>query len=326
VAGSKTHFLAGTVMLAAVLLFGGAGAGRANADDADSGADASGAAAEISKADETPGDSNDGAGSKPDTPHPTSTVGNGRDGGEPVKTARVDAKKPDDEPGRPAPKPNQNLTIPILRWPTPEEVSRSGAGAFVTTYEVRLGDFFPAWQPTPAPAPGPAFRTREPPQAPPVVDAGGERGPGDHVGVATAAPPVLAVPVVAAPVGAPMPRVAPRAPAGPSAVPNAPTAVARPDYAVPGFTRGATSVPVIPRSPPPSAGLPAGTLTPVTGQATRVAYPRYFRNPTVAELTALALPGMAGLLFVTFGGGLIGYRQASGTRFIRTPDAARFLR
>jgi len=320
------HFCACAAMLAAVLLFGGAGAGRANADDGDSGADAPRPAAEISKADETPADSNDSAGSKAETPHPTSTVGNGRDGGEPVKTARVDAKKPDDEPGRPAPKPNPSLKIPILRWPTPEEVSRSGVGAFVTTFEVRLGDFVPGWQPTSAPAPGPAFRTREPPQAPPVVDAGGERGHGDHVGVATATPPVLAVPVVAAPAAAPMPRVAPRAPAGPSAVPNAPTAVARPDYARPDFTRGATRVPVIPRFPAAQHGVVGQHADPGDRQAARVAYPRYFRNPTVAELTALALPGMAGLLFVTFGGGLIGYRQASGTRFIRTPDAARFLR
>lgn len=319
-ARSRMHFCACTVMLAAILLFSGSGAGRANADDGDSGAEAHEPAAEISKPDETPGDSNDGTDGKPETPHPTSTVGNGREGSEPIKTARVDTKKPDDEPGGPAPKPKRSLKIPILRWPTPEEVSRAGVGAFITTFEIPLDDYFPAWQPTPEPTPGPAFRTRAPPQAPPVVDAGGERGHGDYVGVADAAPPVLAVPAVAAPAVVPMPRVAPRAPIGPSAVPNAPAAVA------PDFTRGTTHAPVIPRSPPPSVEAPARTLTPVTGRATGVAYPRYFRNPTVAELTALAVPGMAGLLFVTFGGGLIGYRQASSTRFIRTPDAARFLR
>lgn len=319
-AWSRMHFCAYTVMLAAVLLFGGAGAGRANADDGDSGADAPEPAAEISKPDETPGDSNDSADGKPKTPRSTSTVGNGREGSEPITAARVDTKKPGDESGGPAPKPKQSLKIPILRWPTPEEVSRTGVGAFITTFEIPLDDYFPGRQPTPEPTPGPAFRTREPPQAPPVVDAGGERGHGDHAGVAVAAPPVLAAPVVVPPAAVPMPRVAPRAPIGPSAVPNTPAAVA------PDFARGATHAPVIPRSPPPSVEAPAKTLTPVTGQATRVAYPRYFRNPTVAELTALALPGMAGLLFVTFGGGLIGYRQASSTRFIRTPDAARFLR
>jgi hypothetical protein len=310
----KMHFCGCTVMLAAVLLFGGAGAGRANADDGDSGADEPESAAAISKPDETPADSNDGGESKPRTPHPTSAVGNGREGSAAIKADRVDTKKSDDEPGGPAPKPKQSLKIPILRWPTPEEVSRSGVGAFVTTFEIPLDDFFPARQPTPEPTPGPAFRTREAPQAPPVVDAGGG-GHGDTRAAAVAAPPVLA-----APVAAPMPRVAPRTPIDPSAVPSAPAAVA------PEITRGVARAPVIPRSPPPSAEAPAGTLTPMTGQATRVAYPRYFRNPTVAEMTALALPGMAGLVFVTFGGGLIGYRQASSTRFIRTPDAARFLR
>jgi hypothetical protein len=35
---------------------------------------------------------------------------------------------------------------------------------------------------------------------------------------------------------------------------------------------------------------------------------------------------VAGLLVLTFSGGLIGYRQANSARFIRTQSAARFLR
>ena len=97
---------------------------------------------------------------------------------EPITTARVDTKKPGDESGGPAPKPKHELTIPILRLPTPEEVSRT-AGAWGrssrpsrSALERRLPC---VRQPTPEPTPGPAFRTQEPPQAPPVVDAGGER-------------------------------------------------------------------------------------------------------------------------------------------------------
>ena len=50
------------------------------------------------------------------------------------------------------------------------------------------------------------------------------------------------------------------------------------------------------------------------------------RNPTASELAAVALPGAAGLLFVTFSGGFIGYRQANSVRYIRTQGAERFLR
>jgi hypothetical protein len=67
-------------------------------------------------------------------------------------------------------------------------------------------------------------------------------------------------------------------------------------------------------------------LTPLSGQATRVGYPRAFRNPTLADLAAVALPGVAGLLFMTFSGGLLGYRQANSLRFIRMQGAERFLR
>jgi uncharacterized membrane protein (UPF0136 family) len=38
------------------------------------------------------------------------------------------------------------------------------------------------------------------------------------------------------------------------------------------------------------------------------------------------LAGAAGLLVLTFSGGIIGYRQANSARFIRTQSAARFLR
>ena len=67
-------------------------------------------------------------------------------------------------------------------------------------------------------------------------------------------------------------------------------------------------------------------LTPLSGQATRVGYPRDFRNPTVDDLAALALPGLGGLILVTFGGSVLGYRQANSLRFVRPQGAQRFLR
>jgi hypothetical protein len=64
----------------------------------------------------------------------------------------------------------------------------------------------------------------------------------------------------------------------------------------------------------------------MSGQAARAGYSRYLRTPTAGELAAVALPGVAGLLFLTFGGGCIGYRQANSLRFLRAQDAERFLR
>jgi hypothetical protein len=48
-------------------------------------------------------------------------------------------------------------------------------------------------------------------------------------------------------------------------------------------------------------------------------------SPTVAEIAAVAVPGVAGLLFLTFSGGMIGYRQANSVRYVRTAGADRFL-
>ncbi len=182
-----------------------------------------------------------------------------------------------------------------------------------------LADVFAAMQPQPepSPAPGPAFRTQE--AAPPVADSGGGGGGGvDAVSTGVAAePPVLRAPLVIAPLPVPLPRaVAPVAPLGASA-----GAAPAPVDAVVG-----ANAPVIRGSLPPTAEQPAGTLTPMSGQATRFGYARYLRSPTAGELAAVALPGVAGLLFLTYSGGCIGYRQANSVRFLRAQDAERFLR
>jgi hypothetical protein len=55
-------------------------------------------------------------------------------------------------------------------------------------------------------------------------------------------------------------------------------------------------------------------------------YQQYLRTAKVGDMAVVALPGVTGLLFLTFSGGFIGYRQANSVRFIRTQGAERFLR
>jgi hypothetical protein len=74
-------------------------------------------------------------------------------------------------------------------------------------------------------------------------------------------------------------------------------------------------------APAAPTGRPTGETSGQPGET----LPRYLRTPTVAELAAVALPGVGGLMFLTFSGGVIGYRQANAARFLRTGDAARFL-
>jgi hypothetical protein len=264
--------------------------------------------------------SSDGAGdaTKPDPP--TSTVGSGRDDID-VKSGDEDNKKNGFPTG--SKKFNGLFTVPILRIPRKDELPESGLpnpSLFYTTLVIpvpTLADVFAAMQPQPepSPAPGPAFRTQE--EGPPVADSGGGGVDAVSTGVA-AEPPVLQAPLVIAPLPIPLPpAVAPAAPLGASAgaVPTPVDAIAV-----------GANAPVIRGSLPPTVEQPAGTLTPMGGQATRLGYPRYLRSPTAGELAAVALPGVAGLLFLTVSGGCIGYRQANSVRFLRAQDGERFLR
>jgi hypothetical protein len=58
----------------------------------------------------------------------------------------------------------------------------------------------------------------------------------------------------------------------------------------------------------------------------RAGYSDYLRNAGMAQITSIALPGIAGILLVTMGGGVIGYRQARAGHVIRAEGIARFLR
>jgi hypothetical protein len=254
---------------------------------------------------------------KPDPP--MSTVDSGRDD---VDVTSADEDKKNGFPTG-SKKFKGSITIPILRIPRKSELPASGLpnpNLFYTTLVIpvpTLADVLSAMQPQPAPspAPGPAFRTQE--EGPPVADSSGGGGDPLSTGVA-AEPPVLRAPMVIAPLPIPLPPAP--APLGASAAASPAQVVVADTVAV------GASAPTIRGSLPPTVDAPAGSLTPMSGQATRLGYPRYLRSPTAGELAALALPGVTGLLFITFGGGFVGYRQANSVRFIRAQGADRFLR
>jgi hypothetical protein len=352
VAGSAVRLMACAGLVTAGLLMGGAGAGIGVADKGDSAGRSADAGSATSKAGSGSGGSAGATGATNPGP-PASKLGNGRQDVD-VKSIN-EQKKKNDKPIGPK-KFDGSLTIPVLRVPKRDELPASGwfdPGFFYKTVVIpvpTLSDVFAALQPKPkpTPAPAPALRTQPAPalrtqptpalrtqpapalrtqvEAPapveepaPVVDSGGGGGEPASTGIADE-PPVLHAPMVVAPIPIPLPRVV--APLGMSAGAGPKHAVALVDSAAAG-----ARAPLIRGSLPPAAVEPqAKALTPMSGQATRLGYPRYLRNPTATELAAIALPGATGLLFITFSGGCIGYRQANSARFIRTHGAERFLR
>jgi hypothetical protein len=322
VSASAMRLIACAGALATGLLLAGAGAGIAVADpDGSTGTGTEGASAAGNV--DAGSDGSGGTDAQPDGDPPTSTFGSGRDDTA-AKPSDEEEKTP--EAGTGGSSRTHSLSIPVLRMPTPEEVAATGwsdPSVFIGTVEVTVpsidGILGALAQPEPEPTPGPAFRGKE---EAPVVDAAG--GGSDSLAANAGAPPVFEVPLVVAP-SMPIPGVlAPRLPLGASAA-GPPVAVG-PQTAV----AGARS-PLIRGSLQPAAervpnSMTPMRMTPMSGQATRIGYPRYLRNPTMGELAAVALPGVGGLMFLTFSGGVIGYRQANSVRFIRTHGAARFLR
>jgi hypothetical protein len=319
VARSAIRFSQCAGMLTASLLLLIVSAGIAFADTGDATAPEPESPALTSKSNGNDSDSAAGAASNPDPP--TSTVGNGRQDAD-VQT--TEEGKNNSGATAATKKYKGSFAIPIFRIPRKDELPPSGLpnpSLFYTTLVIpvpTLGEFFAAMQPQPpTPAPGPAFRTQE--EAPPVVDSGGGGVDPLSVGVA-AEPPVLQAPLVIAPL--PIPLSAPTSPVAPVVAADIAAAGAR--------------VPVIRGSLQPTSRQP--TVDPATNAATpmraepmradptRLGYPRELRNPTAAELTVLALPGVVGLLLLTLSGGCIGYRQANSARLVRTQAADRFLR
>jgi hypothetical protein len=314
------RFISSVCVFAASLLISFANAGIGYADTGESDGAETETATVASKSDDN------GSGSRTDgasnAEPPSSTVGNGReDVG--VQT-KAEAKK--NSGTNPKTKIYKgSLVIPYFRIPRQKELPPGGLpdpSLFYGTIVIpvpTLGDVLAAMQPKrPALVPGPSLKTQAK-EAPPVVDSigGGDGGVDPLTTGYSAEPPVLKAPLVIAPL--PIPLSAPPPPAAAAGVPPAPVAAA------------GAPVPAIRGALPPPPEPVAKAVTPMSGhtmapQPTRLGYPRELRSPTSAELTMLALPGVAGLLLLTISGGVIGYRQANSARLLRAQPAARFLR
>lgn len=216
----------------------------------------------------------------------------------------------------------RSLTIPMLRLPAPGEIPAGQLPLprnFYTTVEIpvpSLTQFLSALSIVPpAPPPGPAFRTQE--EAPVVDAATGTAGGGGGGGGVGQDPTVLHAPLVVT-----VPRAITAA--SPRAGARAPDAVAaEPGVTAPGVAGAST--PTIRGSIAPTPGATAQPMATGASGPRPEAMPRSMVSPTVAQLAAVALPGLAGLILVTFGGGVVGYRQANSLRFVRTAGAERFL-
>lgn len=77
----------------------------------------------------------------------------------------------------------------------------------------------------------------------------------------------------------------------------------------------------------PGQTLPTdmGTSSLSTSASYRIGYSDYLRTAGMSQLLAVAVPGVAGMLLLTAGGGLIGYRQARAGQAVRTERISRFL-
>ena len=179
----------------------------------------------------------------------------------------------------------------------------------------------------PAPeAPAPEAPAPEAPAPEPVLDASGgvANGGSDYQATGFGGAPVLSAPIVAVPVLPPV------------AVPVLPPAAAR----FPAFSPATPSAPGVGSDhrtrhrrrtcPGRSNGGPAGTAVCGHRQAdvretAPQGYTDYLRRPGLPQLAAAALPGVAGIVLMSLGGGVIGYRQANAGRMIRASGAARYL-
>jgi hypothetical protein len=232
-------------------------------------------------------------------------------------------------PGRADMKWSIDLTVPTSTYATIQQT--------VATFNSLIADTYapPAPAPTPSPQPRVAARTfQESPAESPVLDVDGSGG-GDAVTPVSAGTGGGGLPVLQAPPVV-VPRIAP-----PSAPPTIRGVSPVPDVLA-GGTAGAPTPAVrgsvtstgtaTPLDPIPvasgSATTPMGTTplgSPMSTSTVRQGYAQSLRVARVGEIAVVAVPGVAGLLALTFGGGVIGYRQANSGRYLRQ-DAVRFVR
>ena len=213
-----------------------------------------------------------------------------------------------------------NLTDPYAAY--------TSVGETLSTVNSLLMDAYAPYDPfrPPAPKPQPTFRTMQ--EEPSVVDAGGT---GDIVPMSNGSSglPVLQAPVVVPPIriappprpiGGPPPRpIRGAAPAGVKVLAAGSAGVRAPELKGSVAQTGS-----IPTEQLPSAGSASASASGMGAGGPRQGYPRYLRTARANELAMVAVPGLAALIALTFGGGVIGYRQANSGRYLRT-DAARFL-
>jgi hypothetical protein len=139
----------------------------------------------------------------------------------------------------------------------------------------------------------------------PVVSASA-----DFVTAAPAAlPGVATVPLAGPVVITPPPPESPR----PAAVPESSSA---PHLVV--------APPATPTAPAPPSAIGSSKID-SPASAYRVGYGEYLRSAGFAQIAALALPGLAGLVVLTGAGGLVGYRQANAGRSVRVQSTTRFM-
>jgi hypothetical protein len=153
---------------------------------------------------------------------------------------------------------------------------------------VELGIVGPSAVPVKVPVPGPPVLMPPPVALPPAPEVGVGTGP--SVALAQGA------------LGAP-----------PNNTPGAPPNNTSP---LTNETLGSAREPV-----PAQVGLDIGLP-----ESVRAGYSEYLRTAGMAQMAAVAVPGLAGILLLTAGGGFIGYRQAKADHLVRTEGIARYLR
>ncbi|OPX06935.1 hypothetical protein B1790_25190 [Mycobacterium sp. AT1] len=225
------------------------------------------------------------------------------------------------------------ITVPVpsvpvpgyenMRWSlnlTDPYAAYTSVGETLSTVNSLLMDAYAPYDPfrPPAPKPQPTFRTMQ--EEPSVVEA---EGTGGIVPMSNGSSglPVLQAPVVVPPIRiAPPPRpITGSAPAGVKVLAAGSAGVRAPELKGSVAQTGS-----MPTEQLPPAGSASASASGMGAPAPRQGYPRYLRTARANELAMVAVPGLAALIAVTFGGGVIGYRQANSGRYLRT-DAARFL-
>lgn len=297
------------VLAASMLLGGGAGVAAADPDGAGGATSGDGTAGADSGTGSAEGSSGSGADGEAPAGSLDSRIDDaGTQPSEPVNSGSVGPAGTDSPPtffgnGR-QPVFKNKIAIPILRLPTVDPAAPQGLldpSQYLTTIDLPVPTIEEAlayFQP-----PGGWGAGTQPDDVEPVVGVGGR-------GVTGAVkPPALEAPVVAAAPPAVLVAGPPRVTA------EVPPAVGARSPDVRLSSSSAT---------PRVAAAPANVGTPLITQWVRN-IGKYLQTLSLADIAAVALTGVAGLLSLTLSGGVIGYRQARAGRYLRSVDGQRFL-